>query len=401
MHSTSQDRQEPSTSALHDSRSTNGALVLLSDVAETLDLPSPARRIIKTARQNETMDIDQAAIVSRLRDGIQPTEASASDFDPFASWDFHSARCCGGLYQPCLEIHIGCGEKWPEAIYRIAVGDVETVPVVNWCRSIPGDYCVSLQVECASMTGCLSLGVSMVCRSHQLSMKKFRLGTLEYDIITDEWGFVPRLQGVLPKSPRTTPANAEAVGNEVGSGDQSPSAVPGNNHQSELSSSNDEVVNNQTLPVNEAISQSGSITNSNSFSDRKILTSFCFMQDSYMSLQVVLEYPGGNVPDLLTSVLFFGITELESGFLKDRRSTTVKAMCSPSSFPRRDVTVYYVQLHSSSFEWYWMRAVAAHLYFGPAGPKLFVGTRRYDHESRCFAWHQASPRETCPCSSCV
>jgi len=50
--------------------------------------PSPARRIIKTFMQNETMEIDQSTAVSRLRHGKQSTEASASDFDPFARWGF-------------------------------------------------------------------------------------------------------------------------------------------------------------------------------------------------------------------------------------------------------------------------------------------------------------------------
>jgi hypothetical protein len=96
-HPTSQDRQEPRASASDDSRLPNGALVLLSDVAEAVDLPSPGRCTIETARQNETMEIDGATTISNLRDEVQSTEASTSGFDPLASWDFLQPNVTGDL----------------------------------------------------------------------------------------------------------------------------------------------------------------------------------------------------------------------------------------------------------------------------------------------------------------
>jgi hypothetical protein len=117
-----------------------------------------------------------------------------------------------------------------------------------------------------------------------------------------------------------------------------------------------------------------------------------------MDLRVILDYAGGNAPKLPISGPFFDFTELESEFPADCGSTTALAVWFRSSVNHRDV--YCIELHLSRFEWYWGRPVALHLYFGSVGPKLFVGTRRYDHE-RKLVWHQASPREAGSCSSCV
>ena len=258
-HPTSQDRQEPSTSALHGPRSTNGALVLLSDVAGTVNLPSPARRNINPSRKNETMEIDQSTTVSRLRDGIRSTEASASDLDPFASWDLSSIRWCWISQNYKLEIEINCTQEWPTRFCSITVGDEENIPGPLWFGSNSTGFRVVLVIDCGLMIHA-SQAVSMLYYPDQLPMKKLHLGTLNYDITTEEWIFVPRPQQVFPKSPQPTPANAEAIGDEVTSIEKSPSALPGNNHQVEQSSPYDEIGNNQTQPVNEAISQSASIT---------------------------------------------------------------------------------------------------------------------------------------------
>jgi hypothetical protein len=345
------------------------------------------------------MEMDQATTVSRLRDGIQSAEASASDFDPFAGWDLSLTRCYWFSASCTLYISIYCMQKWPDAFYRIAVGDQERIPSVIWPRSTSRGFLVALVINCGLMIRSpSSLAVSVVHHSDQVPKKKLPLGTLNYDTTTKDWTFVPRPQPVSPKSPQPTNANAEAIGDEVTSVGKSPSALSGNNHQAEQSSSYDEIVNNPTQPVNEAISQSTSITNSNSVSNPKILVSLCFMQGEYMDLLVVLDYLGGNIPNLLTSVLFFDFTELASEFLADRGSTMVQAKCSPSPVNRR--YEYGIRLTSSISEWYWLRPVAVHLHFGSADPKLFVGTRRYNLEGR-LVWHHASPGEACSCSSCV
>jgi hypothetical protein len=113
-----------------------------------------------------------------------------------------------------------------------------------------------------------------------------------------------------------------------------------------------------------------------------------------MNLRVVLEYPGGNVPNLLASVLTFEFTKLE--VRPDHGCIMVQAKCYLSS----GNDVCDIHMHSSVYDWYWMRPVAVHLHLGSADAKLFVGTRRYDHKRR-LVWYEASPRETCPCSSCV
>jgi hypothetical protein len=62
--------------------------------------------------------------------------------------------------------------------------------------------------------------------------------------------------------------------------------------------------------------------------------------------------------------------------------------------------VYYIHLESARVAWYWAFPVAVHLHFGSGDPGVFVGTRRRGVLGR-FEWYQASPRETCLCSSCV
>jgi hypothetical protein len=414
-HPTSQDRQEPSTSAPHDPRSRNDALELLSDVAGAMDLPSPARRIIKTSRQNETMEIDQSTTVSRLGDGrsgqddflgpthaldltahyIQSTEASACDFDPFASWDLSSIQCCWTSQSHKLEIDINCTQEWPTTFYSITVGDEEkNITKVFWFGSISTGFRVTLVIDCGLMIH-PSQAVSLVYHPNQSYKKKLPLGTLDYDVVANEYSFVPRPQQIFPKSPQLTPANAEAIGNEVTSIEKSPSVRPGNNHQAEQSSSSDVIVNNPTQPFIEAISQSASITDSASMSDWKILNSYCFsVMDRCIELHVVLEYPGGNVPNRLARVPSFEFKELgKSADRTDRRSTMVQA--SRSFISDKRFAVYEIY-----HEWYYMRAVAVHLHLGSADAKLFVGTRRFDNEGR-LVWHQALPRETCPCSSCI
>jgi hypothetical protein len=398
-HLTSQDRQEPSTSAPRDPRSTNGALLELSDAVEAVEFPSPARRITKTARQNETMEIDQATTVSRLRDGIQSTEASASDSDPFAGWHLsstQSSQCYRISRSWGVEIHINCMQKLPKAFYRVTVGDQEIISSVFWSRSISGGFHVTLVIDCGLLIHSpSSLAVSVVHRSDQLPNKKLPLGTLNYDIITKEWFFLPRPQQVFPKSPQPTPASAEAIGDEVTSVEKSASAVPGNDHQLEQSSSFGEVVNIQRQPVNKNISQSASITNYNSVSDWKIVFSF-FNTKADRGLWVGLKHRGRNVPSLRTGVLSFGFTQPDIG--GNRITTMVQAMCPLS--PIEGSGVYHIQPHLSIDEWFRTHPVAVHLHIGSADVKLFVGTLRYNLEGR-LVWHQASPRETCPCSSCV
>jgi hypothetical protein len=225
-HPTSKDRQEPSTSAPHDPQSTNGALVLLSNVAET-------------------MEIDQSTIVSRLRDGIRSTEASASDFDPlipFARWDLSSIRSsirwCWISQNYNLKIEINCTQEWPTRFCSIIVGDEENIPGPLCFGSNSTGFRVVLVIDCGLMIHA-SQAVSMLYYPDQLPMSKLHLGTLKYDITMEEWIFVPRPQKVFRMSPQPTPTNAEAIGDEVTSTGKSPSALPGNNHQAEQSSSYD------------------------------------------------------------------------------------------------------------------------------------------------------------------
>lgn len=340
------------------------------------------------------MEIDQATTVSRLRDGIHSTEASASDFDPFAGWDLSSIRYYWFSQSCTLDIYINCKQKWPEAFYRITVGDEEKITSVFWHESISSGFHVILVVDCRFMTG-PSLAVSLVYLSDQLPKKELPLGTLNYDIKSAGWSFIARPQHVFPKSPQPTPANAEAIGDEVTSIEKSPSALPGNNHQAEQSSSFEEVVNIQRQPVNGNISQSASITNCNSVSDWKIVYSH-FNTKADRDLWVGLEHRGRNVPSLSTGVLSFGFTQPE--ICGNRITTMVQAMCS--LYPIKGPNVYHIQPHLSIDEWFRTHPIAVHLHIGSADVKLFVGTLRYNLEGR-LVWHQASPRETCPCSSCV
>jgi hypothetical protein len=181
------------------------------------------------------MEIDQATTVSRLRDRIQSAEASASDFDPFVDWDLSSIQCCCYWIPQNwkLEIHINCTQKCQKVFYLI-IGEKEIHPNVLWSGSISGGFRVMLTIYCGLITRSpSSQAVSVGYHSDQLPKKELPLGTLNYDIITKAWIFVPRPRRVFPKSPQPTPANAEAIGDEMTSIEESPSALPGNNHQAE------------------------------------------------------------------------------------------------------------------------------------------------------------------------
>jgi hypothetical protein len=392
---TSQDRQETSASVPDDPRSTRSASEPFSDLREGVDRLPPARRLIKiNAMQHDTVETEQLAIVSRSKDATQSNEGSASHFDPFGSWDLSSTQCFWNFPPNCLRININCMQTWPESLYRIAVGGEETVPSVTWCRTISGGYCARLQIECKSMIVGPPLGVSVVYRSDQLPTKKLLLGFLDYDTTTYEWIFVPNPLLAFFNSP-PTPTCAEAISDKVASVAKSPCVVPGNDHQTERSSSHEKVVNIPRQQVSETSSQAASIPNSKVVA-YVVSSHFITKYLKYMDLGVVLELSVVKIPHLLTSALSFNFTGIDD--LANRRSTTVQAKCSLRSSNRRDV--YDIHLHSSICEWFCMRPVAVHLHLGSADAKLFVGTRRHDHEGR-LVWHQASPRETCPCSSCI
>ena len=172
--------------------------------------------------------------------------------------DFSSIQCFCTSQSHRLEIDINCTQEWPTTFCSITVGDEEKIPTVLWMGSISTGFRVTLVIDCGLMIHA-SQAVSLVYHPDQLPMKKLPLGTLNYDIVANEWVFVPRPQHVSPKSPQPTPTNAEAIGNEVTSIEKSPSALPGNNHQPEQSSPCDEIGNNQTQQVSETSSQAASI----------------------------------------------------------------------------------------------------------------------------------------------
>jgi hypothetical protein len=401
MQRTSQRQQEARVPSPDDASSVQrGNPEISLDIGHRRYLPFPDTHsmTIGTA-QNDTAENEQVTTGSKSQDELYSTEEAPSDFDPFAGWVLSDMECITifANVQPALLIDIVCATE-PTPNYQIAFGrGIAFTPETSWAFMRSGVYRGHLELWNAHLIGSEGVEVSIVYTSDEPSKKTFPLGTLRYDQTTLGWKVIPSLPPALPAN--SQPFHHHEIMDNDATGVENPlSAISSNDDYTERSTAIDEVATGASigrLPVEEPVLQLASTTDSHNFSHWMIvLSGFEEKQDDTVMIWFYLKPPDGKDPKLPSDFVWLRLAHPESA--ENYGSRWYLAEC-PFVIDRYVVSL---KLELNKSDWFWKLPIAVHFSYGSDCLKLYIGTRRRDHEGR-WKWTQALPGELCKCCVCV